>query len=804
MATLIVSSTATGGGTGSEANPYTVDEARLFQVAGDVIQMRSGNYAIEYDNSDGLGGNGTARAPIIWRPHDTDPPVIQARWRPEGHGYLTFEGLEWNTPNGEAWLYGGPSDAGTNHITIDSCTFTTQARGSQSLGIHFASAPFLTIRDCTFSDWLTTDAVHLVGCHRLLFAANDFSVARAGRSLVNLTDCSRGVIHGNYLRNSLDRALQAYGGSDMVLQWNLVVDTDWDRTETHPFTGTPDQAERGASEALRMMCRRGIARYNLILRAQPGKNGSTESAWTLDFFGESRDAQFSRFYHNTLFEAIDRSLFGANVEAGVSFDDLDIRWINNVLANGDEYAFRLNNSTELSWRTYKVLSNVIADSEKTATIFLSEAAPSELTVTEAETDHPEVFQSNETGDPTFTDSTIGSSIEASPSSYSIADLPSIFSAMTLTAASASGKGTAAAIATVTVDGTSVTTVDVSDAYVFTNGWGLVEADQVIIGTNPTVGVVAVISSTQIEVDTPVTVTAGDEIRHDVILTATDGEDKGIPQSAPPTATVPTLGTDDETPEENEDAILALPPSGDDTIEPTASNITFFPNANPTLQKVSAVLNIAGVSESAPILSGLSARIQLDLNPGERLLSWRIYNKTFENQLLVDDEENPTATIVFGSDTASGPNGVRNYLEIITTSGPTVRQFWVKDLPAFGALYVNNVESQAGELVIVTPSDEALTIGLNILPTFSDEFFQLGEYSGNRWANTLRHFGGALTGEVFFGSPPSLIISERYIADVNGWYWDNPAVGIYPITVRLRAAIRSPQFVDISGSIQIQN
>ena len=233
----------------------------------------------------------------------------------------------------------------------------------------------------------------------------------------------------------------------------------------------------------------------------------------------------------------------------------------------------------------------------------------------------------------------------------------------------------------------------------------------------------------------------------------------------------------------------------------------FPQANPVLQKISLRLNLAGAGPESPILSGLGGTITLQLGESEILRSWRIFsgdpdNPDFENEFTVVGTDDPaTQDIIFGTDTATGTEAVRNVLEFITDRGTTHRQFWVKDLPDIGSLYIGNQEAQGGSALFSIANSTPITFGINVLPNFGDEFFRIGELDANRWANTLRTWGGACTAEVFIDG--GLAIEELYIGDLHGWYWPTPSGGDHEILVTLRSEFNSVHTVDITGTITIE-
>lgn len=237
----------------------------------------------------------------------------------------------------------------------------------------------------------------------------------------------------------------------------------------------------------------------------------------------------------------------------------------------------------------------------------------------------------------------------------------------------------------------------------------------------------------------------------------------------------------------------------------------FPNANPQIDKPSSRLYLGGVDDKAPILAGLAASLRINLNEDEELQRWRIYSEEGFNKELawerletVDDSlpqrSIPVASILFGTDTDASPDGRRNFVEWTTNYGIQTRQLWVKNLPTTGSIYIANQEAQSAGATLRVGFGQPLTFSINILPNFADEFFRLHEYDGNRWSNTLRSWGGAFTAEIFLNG--SLIIGERNVQNVHGYYWYTPVDGLNLVKVRLRASEGSPYYVDLTGKLTI--
>lgn len=254
----------------------------------------------------------------------------------------------------------------------------------------------------------------------------------------------------------------------------------------------------------------------------------------------------------------------------------------------------------------------------------------------------------------------------------------------------------------------------------------------------------------------------------------------------------------------------------------------LPQANPTLDKMAKRLGLAGAGRLGPILKGLAGRIEIEYGSNEELLFVVIENEdqSFTKTLagttttLSDGRFRWSTDIVFGTDTDSNVSGARNYLRwsvrvygLDTDDDPHdevfIRQFWVKDPPTEKGIYIANQEAQSGEAVVfINASDpnryaRDATFGINILPEFSDEFFLQHEYDGNRYAQTLRNWGGAATVEIFADGGTDPIIPEQDIADLAGYYWETPSYGLHTLTIRLRASEGSSHYVDLTAKVRFR-
>ena len=196
-------------------------------------------------------------------------------------------------------------------------------------------------------------------------------------------------------------------------------------------------------------------------------------------------------------------------------------------------------------------------------------------------------------------------------------------------------------------------------------------------------------------------------------------------------------------------------------------------------------------------------VQIDIQSGEPISAF-LHGMQGDLRGLTFSEHNEDMFIFA---TTTGINfwrfGHTGYTEIRTY----LRQFFVKDIPYRGGLYLHNQEAQLGEAVVFINKDDDNrfakdgAFGINVLPVFADEFFTQHEYRGNRYAQTLRNWGGAATIE--FWADGEQKISEIDIADLDGYYWEEPDYGLHECFVRLRAAAGSGYYVDIPGYLRFR-
>ena len=251
--------------------------------------------------------------------------------------------------------------------------------------------------------------------------------------------------------------------------------------------------------------------------------------------------------------------------------------------------------------------------------------------------------------------------------------------------------------------------------------------------------------------------------------------------------------------------------------------------NPALDKISVRLGRAGSGDLSPILSGFGGKLTLPLSTGETLTAWKFVWDSGSFDIFADSPTYDVSTntytysFVFGTESASDSSaaGKRNYLEWTTTiAGETGsytfrRQFYGKDVPTKGAIYVANQEAQESEAIVnfSMESGEAdehagnISLAFNILPTVNDEFFAQGEYVENRYANTRRNWGGAATCQVSMRKSESdsyeEIISETVIENIMGYFWTPNEYGLHSFRFRLRSVMGSANYIDVIAKVRAQ-
>ena len=279
----------------------------------------------------------------------------------------------------------------------------------------------------------------------------------------------------------------------------------------------------------------------------------------------------------------------------------------------------------------------------------------------------------------------------------------------------------------------------------------------------------------------------------------------------------------------------------------------FPQRNPTLDKMSSRLGLAGSGSLSPVMAGLRGMFTFEFDVGESLTKIGVYNENrttfldWEAEMVdvYDADNKKYIKVTFGDAdlTFTGIAATRNILEWTTNYGTCMRQFFIMDPPKSHGIYIDNQEAQSdvakvfvdptasylsglgqGEDLETTFWDRNMQFSMNMLPPLSDEFFRNQEYFndagkgkryGNRYANTLRNWGGATTVEVVFhttvpddgstGNRINPIVAEEDIEKVNKYFWGTVAeedLTLHSLIFRFRALRGSSWYVDMGANLEV--
>jgi len=234
--------------------------------------------------------------------------------------------------------------------------------------------------------------------------------------------------------------------------------------------------------------------------------------------------------------------------------------------------------------------------------------------------------------------------------------------------------------------------------------------------------------------------------------------------------------------------------------------------NPTLDKMGSQLGQAGAASLGPILAGFPGRFTIRLDDGEALSLVQIVN---DDGLVIStptittstDGETASIDVTFGTDTSTGVPPVRNHVVWTTTFGVSRRHFWVRDFPSADGVYVDNQDAQGAEAVVDCNLDDAIAyarkadFSIAFFPAINDEFFTQHELTLNRWANTIRNWGGVETVQIWLDAVE--IWGETDIADVDGYFWEPTVYGTHTLLCRFRAKEGSSTYQDISATIRLR-
>jgi hypothetical protein len=482
----------------------TLTRANSQVRAGDTVLISAGNY----DETIRPERSGTAEA---WISYVARPQASVVLTRPvelAGRSFVALRGLRFHSADGTAWLR---TDERTHHVGIQQCLFDCAAsRFKEFTGLHLEGHHF-TLRQSVFGRGMG-DQIHAPRVTHLLIEDNDFSQAAADHALIAAVG-ENVVIRGNYFRNPWARVLHLCWNKErpmrrVLVENNLFVDCDWNRTGPHPI---PNQADRGSAETVRFLATEGVFRNNLLIGCNPGNDWPIHAVLSFQTFHsrwyETTHYERLRLYHNTLYgNRTTAVIFTRNTDE-LHLEDLVFQ--NNVIADSAGPAFRVDTDA-IPWQGYRFRSNLLVDAHGSGVISLPEAAEGALTVAAAQARFPKVFRGNIDRAPHFRDVALLKGAVEHPDRFGLRDLPQFWEAFTLEEGTP-GQGTASPLTAVAEAGAGTTTVRVDDALFFCDGLGMSGGDVVSLGDAGEAVVRRVIDEYSLELDRPVTVRRGDPV-----------------------------------------------------------------------------------------------------------------------------------------------------------------------------------------------------------------------------------------------------------------------------------------------------
>ncbi|MCX5659221.1 MAG: right-handed parallel beta-helix repeat-containing protein [Planctomycetota bacterium] len=477
----------------------SLDKANLALRPGDTVFLASGTYGVTPQPA----ASGTAAGGYVtYAAAPNEHPVVVRPANLNDRSYIRLQGIDFQSPTGIAWIV---SNTGTHHIELIENNFNSAATAADAFGgINIAGSAW-TLRRNTFGQW-RGNTIHANDVTGLLIEDNDFSQALGEHALVGVVG-NNVIVRNNYFRNPWARVLHitwngAKSATNILVENNLFIDSDWNGQ-----TPAPGIANPGSSETIRLLATRAIFRNNLLLGNRQGWNWNTYATMSFQTFSNpvmtSEHYEKIRVYHNTF--AQNRRSSVIFVKNSKKFYISDNKFKNNIFSEPENFAIAMPDSS-IPWKTYLFEANLFFSSRTDQTIYLNAQA----NLGQVQTAAPTVFKANLAALPRFVNPQILAAACATPAAYCKSNIGGFFNAFGLTAGTP-GTKVATPLATVSSTVANTRSLGVDDALYFSDGMGMIAGDRIVIGRNPAVTVTKIASATTIEVDNPVTASAGDKI-----------------------------------------------------------------------------------------------------------------------------------------------------------------------------------------------------------------------------------------------------------------------------------------------------
>jgi len=498
---------------------------------GETVCLQEGIYSAVIDP---VAAESNGDSFITYQSFNEERATIQSTVNLENKSFLRFRNLVFEL-TGESgskkWI---KTNSNTNHIEFVDNEFI--CNGDVQYVTFMFQGDSAVLKNNKFETYGESDAGDLLVIRlasNVLIENNDFSQVKVTHQIIGVDGSKNVIIRNNYFRNPWDRVF-SMGVQDgrktenVIVENNLIIDSEPDGPEgNNGWEEIPQEDWEKGSNGNKHNVVGSIVRNNLWLLYNQGKNNDDHNGvYALGYehpYGELR------FYHNTFYQIKRFNILAAVDGQYGEPDDIEgkIVFKNNVFADFDDYLFFIRGSN-VPWQPFYLVNNLTTNSNKenSENIIYLRTGGRDLSLSEAESRYPENYQNNILATPEFRDDSILSEADRRPENFSLDDLEDFFESFQLTDSSP-GKNQAKPLALVVSSASEVTQIEIDDARYFTDGFGLINGDEIIINSDEEIKAQVVnvdYDNNILELSRSVSVSAGDGI---YLAAAGDSPDMGI-------------------------------------------------------------------------------------------------------------------------------------------------------------------------------------------------------------------------------------------------------------------------------------
>ncbi len=275
-------------GSGNKEAYKSLASAASAAVAGDTIEIRSGNFGEQLAPQN----SGTSTNPIIYRAYNNENAVITgSSLSPaiiiSGKSYLIIDGLEISNVN--RWMYA----VNSHHNIIRNNHFSgaLDSGGSSKTGLFFQEATYNKILDNTIDD-STQDNIALIKSDFNLIEGN--SMNNAAHVLWTLKCSNKNIIRNNYLSNPDQKIGEVYDCDDVGFDHEFFIHdaTKYNVIENNIFAKSSTYYSPSGGNGIQYAGQNGIVRFNTFYDNNVGIGMQSYSP-------EALYNKHNRIYHNT-------------------------------------------------------------------------------------------------------------------------------------------------------------------------------------------------------------------------------------------------------------------------------------------------------------------------------------------------------------------------------------------------------------------------------------------------------------------------------------------------------------------------